>query len=968
MDKINGLLTSGFIISNLLTNRPIEIANPHLGSGDRADVQLSLEEERMNMLREDERNMEVFVTNAKVVYGKRFVLGKLLGSGTHAKAYSVNDQITGKTYVLKCTNDPNLISYSADFNYAEVFRYTDIGSSGLVKYHGTTLTGGKCGVILMEYCEGGDLSKYLSKDDTVVSGPGDAVRQEAAKIVNENFINLLYAVALLERRRYQNLDIKPDNIFLRKNSKNGSLVCCIGDFGLMVSLDISETGGGSTKYWAPEILDGSSSSLEGRDSYALALTILEVLHGKRLGNNIEAYTHNEAIEAALEIASAHGANPIIAEILRTMCAFNVKERLGASRVVEFLESRENRERKKREEKSPTNSEPTILKPTEPRSTGQKLKDIIDNADEGLYNAMMGFRRAREVEEREEIEKEKKEREETAKELATFIVGAKLDHLFSLGKENKGTGLVLKDIEPVGGKKNGRFSNYRVFSEAMNKHLLVKVLEENCNRYEETKDSFAALVNIFGVREITITSKSDSKFITVVVMEFCRWGKLLANPNTHMSNSSRIVIRIFLQLLEAYGKIRFVPSKDDFFLRDNCNIGILERSRETKQSIAPEKGVVAVPNAAVVAPSAAVVPTAKDFVIIFLELLGSDKKLTPDVVLSIKDISLPLYLGKDIRPFLVSILYKIWTSTSMGNAIVIAKQIINAYSSSATAKKAMKDEIAELEGLKAAKIMDKEAKKKEYEDLTERMYDNSFTTYENLYNMRDRVKLEISELEEQIEIRPKQLKEDVARCQTDEDKMVEVQFCKELIERNEKFLLERQEEKEERMRKEEEERMKKEEIKEEERRRKEEEEKKIREEEERKRKEEEEKRKREEERKRKEEEERKRKEEEERKKKEEEERKKKEEEEKKIREEEERKRKEEEERKKKEEEEKKIREEEERKRKEEEERKKKEEEERKKKEEEERKRKEEEEKKIREEEERKRKEEEERKRKEEEERI
>ncbi|MDR3079242.1 MAG: protein kinase, partial [Rickettsiales bacterium] len=856
MDKINDVIRSGFIISNLLTNRPIEIANPHPGSGGSVNVQLSLEEERTNMELEEERNMEVFVTNTKVVYGKRFVLGKLLGSGAHAEAYSVNDQVTGKTYVLKCTTSSDPINYIGDFNYAEVFRYTAIGSSGLIKYHGTTLTGDKCGVILMEYCEGGDLNRYLprkssAKDASVVPGPGNTVRQEAAKIVNENFINLLYAVALLERRGYQNLDIKPDNIFLRKNSKDGSLVCCIGDFGLMVNLDIAKVGGGTEKYCPPEVVAIRSSSLEGRDSYALALTMLCVLHGKCAEVVYDADVHNNTIEEALEIASAHGANPIIAEILRTMCAFNVKERLGASRVVEFLKSRENRERKKREEKSPTNSEPTILKPTNLSSIEQKLKDIIDNADEGLYNAMMEFRRAREVEEREEIEKEKKEREETTKELAEIIVGAKLGPLFS--SENREGTLVLKDVEPVGGKKNGRFSNYRVFSEAMNKHLLVKLLEGDCKRYRETSNSFTTLISIFGVGG----TKNNSGIITVVVMEFCRWGKLWLNPSADVTTTKMTIAHNFLQLLEAYGKIKFMPSKDDFFIRDDYSAGILERSRETKQSIAPEKGVVAVPNAAVVAPSAAVVvPTVKDFVIIFLELLGSDKVPSLNTVLSIEDISLPLYLGDNIRPFLANILYKMWTSSSMGDAIVIAKQIITTYSNAASARKVMQVRCA-LIPLDTALSKDKLASESELNNLrgemksieesieksidSNKMKPINSNREENEKSLgeqekeKKQIELKISVLKDRISVLQKQLsaksrlKNDIWRCDRDKDRMDEVQFCSELETRR----LKRREE--EKKRKEEEER-----------KRKEEEEKKIREEEERKRKEEEERKRKEEE--------------------------------------------------------------------------------------------------------------------------
>ncbi|KAA6376783.1 MAG: putative NEK protein kinase [Streblomastix strix] len=98
----------------------------------------------------------------------------------------------------------------------------------------------------MEYCQNGDLQKYIDK-----------MRQEN-KIINENnFFDFAAQIAsglsLIHGRKIIHRDLKPANIFL---SGQGRLK--IGDFGLSKVIDekdYAHTVAGTRSYLSPEILN-----------------------------------------------------------------------------------------------------------------------------------------------------------------------------------------------------------------------------------------------------------------------------------------------------------------------------------------------------------------------------------------------------------------------------------------------------------------------------------------------------------------------------------------------------------------------------------------------------------------------------------------------------------------------------------------------------------------------------------------
>lgn len=135
----------------------------------------------------------------------------------------------------------------------EVNTLKEMHHQNIVSYVDRFLDKGKSKIfIVMEYCENGDLARYIKRH-----------KQERKYIAEEKIWSVL--VQLLQAYRYchndmlsQNghkiihRDMKPGNVFL---SKDGSIK--LGDFGLCRSLNddsIAATNVGTPLYMPPEIL------------------------------------------------------------------------------------------------------------------------------------------------------------------------------------------------------------------------------------------------------------------------------------------------------------------------------------------------------------------------------------------------------------------------------------------------------------------------------------------------------------------------------------------------------------------------------------------------------------------------------------------------------------------------------------------------------------------------------------------
>lgn len=121
---------------------------------------------------------------------------------------------------------------------------------------------GESSVIVMEYCNEGDLST--------------AVGKFKPKQVPRVWTNLSRALEAMRAKRIIHRDLKPENIFLH----NG--IVKIGDFGLAKQLNAGEQlneFAGTPVYLAPEVLWNQPYDLQA-DLWSMGIVLYTVIHGR----------------------------------------------------------------------------------------------------------------------------------------------------------------------------------------------------------------------------------------------------------------------------------------------------------------------------------------------------------------------------------------------------------------------------------------------------------------------------------------------------------------------------------------------------------------------------------------------------------------------------------------------------------------------------------------------------------------
>lgn len=126
-----------------------------------------------------------------------------------------------------------------------------------------------CYYVFLEYCEGGDLAKYIKTR-------GKIPEREAL----EFFYQIIKGFRTIVKRSLIHRDLKPANIFL----KDGKIK--IGDFGLAKLLRphvMTATFAGSPLNMAPEVLQ--SKEYDNRaDIYSIGTVLYEMIFGRYLTN------------------------------------------------------------------------------------------------------------------------------------------------------------------------------------------------------------------------------------------------------------------------------------------------------------------------------------------------------------------------------------------------------------------------------------------------------------------------------------------------------------------------------------------------------------------------------------------------------------------------------------------------------------------------------------------------------------
>ena len=209
----------------------------------------------------------------------------VVGKGSFGSVTKVRRKADGKLCVWKEISYGRMNEREKSQLVAEVNILRELRHSNIVKYYDRIIDREKAKIfIVMEFCEGGDLSKLLKK-----------LKQEGSFLTEEKLWGIFSQVAdaLHEchkrERKILHRDIKPGNVFLDAN-----LNVKLGDFGLSKILNegsaYTYTHVGTPFYMSPEQITDEGRYNEKSDIWSLGCLLFEMA---ALCPPFEAKSHTE---------------------------------------------------------------------------------------------------------------------------------------------------------------------------------------------------------------------------------------------------------------------------------------------------------------------------------------------------------------------------------------------------------------------------------------------------------------------------------------------------------------------------------------------------------------------------------------------------------------------------------------------------------------------------------------------------
>ena len=192
---------------------------------------------------------------------------KLIGKGSFGEAWIVKPKNVGDNdrFIMKeitCTEE------NVETGKNEITLLKNCHHERIVSYIEDFYKKSKIQII-MEYCEGGDLAKFIEE------------RTEPLEVefILEWVIQLTTGVKFIHGKNIIHRDLKPENIFLTSENK-----LKIGDFGVSKGLGrtsgVASTRTGTPVYMAPEILGGDKYNTMA-DIWSLGIIIFEIITFKK---------------------------------------------------------------------------------------------------------------------------------------------------------------------------------------------------------------------------------------------------------------------------------------------------------------------------------------------------------------------------------------------------------------------------------------------------------------------------------------------------------------------------------------------------------------------------------------------------------------------------------------------------------------------------------------------------------------
>ncbi|RHY82048.1 hypothetical protein DYB35_013785, partial [Aphanomyces astaci] len=197
----------------------------------------------------------------------KYLEERCIGRGSYGCAYLVTEITSGHKYVVKKIPIELMTDKESKQAFAEVELLSKLRHSFVVQYKENFVEGTVLHIV-MEYCDGGDLTariKALKADDAALFPP---------TLVLDWFVQMALAIKYLHQRHILHRDLKTSNIFLTRQN-----IVKLGDFGIARTLDSTmdhaKTVVGTPYYMSPEVCESKPYSYAS-DIWALGCVLYEV--------------------------------------------------------------------------------------------------------------------------------------------------------------------------------------------------------------------------------------------------------------------------------------------------------------------------------------------------------------------------------------------------------------------------------------------------------------------------------------------------------------------------------------------------------------------------------------------------------------------------------------------------------------------------------------------------------------------
>ncbi|XP_058404064.1 serine/threonine-protein kinase Nek5 [Diceros bicornis minor] len=228
---------------------------------------------------------------------------KAIGEGAFGKAYLAKGKSDSKPCVIKEINFGKMPIQEKEASKKEVILLAKMKHPNIVTFFSSFQENNRL-FIVMEYCDGGDLMKRITRQQGVLFSEDQILSW---------FVQISLGLKHIHDRKILHRDIKAQNIFL---SKNG-MVAKLGDFGiarvLNNSMELARTCVGTPYYLSPEICQNKPYNNK-TDIWSLGCVLYELCTLKHPfeGRNLH--------QLVLKICQAHFApiSPRFSRDLRTL--------------------------------------------------------------------------------------------------------------------------------------------------------------------------------------------------------------------------------------------------------------------------------------------------------------------------------------------------------------------------------------------------------------------------------------------------------------------------------------------------------------------------------------------------------------------------------------------------------------------------------------------------------------------------